>query len=65
MAGTIGLFPDRPRRDREMVSMESGLDGRNNAGVFHPEKAAELVSMESGLDGRNNLFISSAAILRG
>ena len=37
------------------VSMESGLDGRNNTiGDFEPGRIFEGVSMESGLDGRNN-----------
>ena len=38
-----------------MVSIESGLEGRNNhpqgTGHVHPR----LVSIESGLEGRNNL----------
>ena len=36
------------------VSMESGLEGRNND--RHPDQRATLtcVSMESGLEGRNN-----------
>ena len=36
------------------VSMESGLDGRNNENPENPEKEEVYVSMESGLDGRNN-----------
>ena len=37
------------------VSMESGLDGRNNARERRSRAAAHVpVSMESGLDGRNN-----------
>ena len=54
MAGTIeaGILIGRAAF---IVSMESGLDGRNNLVVegtsLHEE---ETVSMESGLDGRNN-----------
>ena len=36
------------------VSMESGLDGRNNYVHFLAVGSAPSVSMESGLDGRNN-----------
>ena len=37
------------------VSMESGLDGRNNLfGPYTKNYTAIKVSMESGLDGRNN-----------
>ena len=37
------------------VSMESGLDGRNNAcDVIANAYQNRAVSMESGLDGRNN-----------
>ena len=41
------------------VSMESGLDGRNNGsgGVGSGARSAS-VSMESGLDGRNNELVS-------
>ena len=55
MAGTIERFlPARPEGSRD-VSMESGLDGRNNQ-VFLGEAGGLVdVSMESGLDGRNNL----------
>ena len=54
MAGTIEMesLPDTPNID---VSMESGLDGRNNSNPARLGSAASvLVSMESGLDGRNN-----------
>ena len=36
------------------VSMESGLDGRNNRHGVESAHCAVFVSMESGLDGRNN-----------
>ena len=36
------------------VSMESGLDGRNNTGWSSAPAVDHAVSMESGLDGRNN-----------
>ena len=36
------------------VSMESGLDGRNNLSALGNIGNVLLVSMESGLDGRNN-----------
>ena len=39
---------------RHSVSMESGLDGRNNLVVLHSARLRVHVSMESGLDGRNN-----------
>ena len=53
MAGTIvevsgGLFTGG------RVSMESGLDGRNNFFLSILEPIGLDVSMESGLDGRNN-----------
>ena len=55
MAGTIEFCPVRLPRAVQ-VSMESGLDGRNNLGM--PDAVAQVsgfdVSMESGLDGRNN-----------
>ncbi|VEH71323.1 Uncharacterised protein [Arachnia propionica] len=36
------------------VSMESGLDGRNNGLCDVDKDVTPEVSMESGLDGRNN-----------
>ena len=55
MAGTI---PDAWRdkvNEQGLVSMESGLDGRNNAiHRWHYHAHFSAVSMESGLDGRNN-----------
>ena len=36
------------------VSMESGLEGRNNTEEDTKESADCSVSMESGLEGRNN-----------
>ena len=38
------------------VSMESGLDGRNNRVPRSILPPVEGVSMESGLDGRNNVW---------
>ena len=40
------------------VSMESGLEGRNNTGGRIGGQDGEFVSMESGLEGRNNLWPS-------
>ena len=38
------------------VSMESGLEGRNNLDKLHASIRSKYdVSMESGLEGRNNL----------
>ena len=53
MAGTIRRF-NAPDIHREVVSMESGLDGRNNKRHGRRHVLARRVSMESGLDGRNN-----------
>ena len=53
MAGTIRLGPINVRT-LDSVSMESGLDGRNNIPRNLPRAQNPLVSMESGLDGRNN-----------
>ena len=64
-SGLNGVRPRRPEQcqhrgrlhdGRHDVSMESGLEGRNNAPlrgicVVRPQ----IVSMESGLEGRNNL----------
>ena len=64
MAGTIWHEPPQGWSD-QLVSMESGLDGRNN-----PTSAAAAVqqpievSMESGLDGRNNSSPRKAALTR-
>ena len=53
MAGTID--PVLVIRHGMMnVSMESGLDGRNNNPRWFNGFPWEDVSMESGLDGRNN-----------
>ena len=55
MAGTIVHVLPRPESPR-VVSMESGLDGRNNPPLDKKKMAGYTnVSMESGLDGRNNL----------
>ena len=63
----VGLNGVRPRWPEQsgagrggvqqvQVSMESGLDGRNNHGAEKPSRPQPSgVSMESGLDGRNNL----------
>ena len=39
----------------ELVSMKSGLEGRNNGNVALTAEAQEGVSMKSGLEGRNNV----------
>ena len=41
-------------QDQYIVSMESGLDGRNNHEPDFSGDDTNQVSMESGLDGRNN-----------
>ena len=67
----MGLNEVRPRRpeqytidytpdDAADVSMESGLDGRNNDWPRDDEDPDRRVSMESGLDGRNNLMTRTA-----
>ena len=53
MAGTI-LMEDVYKLEHSHVSMESGLDGRNNAPRPGSHQSDREVSMESGLDGRNN-----------
>ena len=55
MAGTMRDYrlPPEPQLP---VSMESGLDGRNNEDVRDLVARARGVSMESGLDGRNNIL---------
>ena len=42
-----------------MVSMKSGLDGRNNSGGRPNGKRLNEVSMKSGLDGRNNAVFAA------
>ena len=54
MAGTMCGLRLRARVGYPMVSMESGLDGRNNLRAPAQEGPPDQVSMESGLDGRNN-----------
>ena len=55
MAGTIPADIARGIWKYWAVSMESGLDGRNNCQGGHERTNHDLhVSMESGLDGRNN-----------
>ena len=63
MQGLNGVRPRRPEQSAWIstctaaelgVSMESGLEGRNNARRQAIEVAENLVSMESGLEGRNN-----------
>ena len=54
MAGTIRMGNLRTGRGHE-VSMESGLDGRNNLTEHVGVHDQPIVSMESGLDGRNNV----------
>ena len=53
MAGTIVKLGSPPVANTS-VSMESGLDGRNNDEKFFVCVDTLYVSMESGLDGRNN-----------
>ena len=53
MAGTIRVWLYWHDHDG-CVSMESGLDGRNNPHPKWPVSGVSCVSMESGLDGRNN-----------
>ena len=61
MAGTIPEV-DPPPAHRLIVSMESGLDGRNNVlEQYRNGHKLLLVSMESGLDGRNNLWTPQPA----
>ena len=39
-----------------VVSMKSGLEGRNNRGIYTAEGDIKvIVSMKSGLEGRNNV----------
>ena len=62
--GLNGVRPRRPeqsfrplygRRNGPSVSMESGLEGRNNRLVNSLTSSVFIgVSMESGLEGRNN-----------
>ena len=63
---TVGLNGVRPRRPeqcgwlqsgetREHVSMESGLEDRNNAFFTKGLNCIYVVSMESGLEDRNNI----------
>ena len=53
MAGTMELDL-KTNVTRGMVSMKSGLDGRNNGSDPHRIGHQRHVSMKSGLDGRNN-----------
>ena len=54
MAGTMTTEGATPEPE-DQVSMESGLDGRNNMHEEHSKRFhLASVSMESGLDGRNN-----------
>ena len=59
-----GVRPRRPEQSepaaflvmsRQMVSMESGLEDRNNHAHARPFWIGKRVSMESGLEDRNNL----------
>ena len=54
MAGTIS-HESHGTPPYLIVSMESGLDGRNNGYPGNVDLNRIGVSMESGLDGRNNL----------
>ena len=63
MAGTIcGATIYRPHV--WAVSMESGLDGRNNCLHILGFSGQESVSMESGLDGRNNTARPTSSPMR-
>ena len=54
MAGTMKTVQNNQHMEN-MVSMKSGLDGRNNALNERLGKVyKDIVSMKSGLDGRNN-----------
>ena len=53
MAGTMSQVI-HPWQHGHAVSMESGLDGRNNLHPHIDRVSLLVVSMESGLDGRNN-----------
>ena len=55
MAGTI-LEEHVDEAFELVVSMESGLDGRNNWIINPLPEIGPIVSMESGLDGRNNRY---------
>ena len=60
MAGTISHVDVALAAYLGKVSMESGLDGRNNSGRRPAgTPTCMLVSMESGLDGRNNRRITT------
>ena len=51
--------PPRRRHPRRPVSMESGLEGRNNLERGRCDMSMLLeVSMESGLEGRNNQVVA-------
>ena len=39
-----------------LVSMKSGLEGRNNANNLSILPGCRIVSMKSGLEGRNNIW---------
>ena len=65
-ASLNGVRPRRPEQfdqggsccaHRFGVSMESGLEGRNNIARILQEDGDVVVSMESGLEGRNNRAI--------
>ena len=45
---------DRGDKAGKMVSMKSGLEGRNNLGDLWILVDFAIVSMKSGLEGRNN-----------
>ena len=49
------LEVERKYKNLAMVSMKSGLEGRNNTpGRTQPHEGTAHVSMKSGLEGRNN-----------
>ena len=64
-----GVRPRRPeqfhlatheRLTQIRVSMESGLEGRNNGAQQSMSESVGDVSMESGLEGRNNRDVTHA-----
>ena len=47
-----------------LVSMKSGLEGRNNPGLVDcRRRGRRSVSMKSGLEGRNNMYDCAVIIV--
>ena len=57
------ILPSRQRLLPLSVSMESGLDGRNNMMVQVIDAWRREVSMESGIDGRNNVRLRRRPVM--